>query len=378
MRLGEFITREMEDILAAWESFAGTCGPAGRRMESLELRDHAPQILEAIVADLATPQSRAQQSAKSRGLGPATFPARETAAQAHAVLRAKAGFDFQQLAAEYRALRASVLSLWMDSVDPAERPMEDVIRFNEAIDQALDESISHFSAQVEQSRNLLLGMLSHDMRSPLQTIQMTALHLGRLNAGQVVSEAARKLINSGTRLNALLDDLVDFNRSNLGLGIQMTPRPADLVALCTEEVEQIRGARPGCAIELDAPAECRGCWDAKRIQQLVGNLVINALTHGAQGSPVRVAVRDGGSEVSIEVSNAGPALPGKELDRIFEPLQRGAHAGNEAGLGLGLYIVTQIAKAHGGVTTARSNEAETVFTVTLPHSAPATDHASRP
>jgi signal transduction histidine kinase len=377
MRLGEFITRDMENILVAWESFAGTCGPAGKRMESLELRDHAPQILEAIVADLATPQSRDQQAAKSRGLGPAAFPAGETAAQAHAVLRAKAGFDFQQLAAEYRALRASVLSLWMDSVDPAERPLEDVVRFNEAIDQALAESISHFSAQVEQSRNLLLGMLSHDMRSPLQTIQMTALHLGKLNAGQVVSDAARKLINSGTRLNALLDDMVDFNRSNLGIGISMTPRPADLGALCTEEVEQIRAARPGCPVELDVPADCRGCWDGKRIQQLVGNLVINALTHGAQGSPVRVAVRDHGSEVSIEVANAGPALPGRELEHIFEPLQRGAHARNDAGLGLGLYIVTQIAKAHGGVTEACSNDTETVFRVTLPRTAPGPDHASR-
>ena len=98
---------------------------------------------------------------------------------------------------------------------------DDVIRFNEAIDQALAESISFFSVQVDQARNLLLGMLGHDMRSPLQTIQMTALYLANLNAGDKVSGAASRLIRSGARMQALLGDMLDFNRTNLGLGINI-------------------------------------------------------------------------------------------------------------------------------------------------------------
>src|SRR6185369_462891 len=237
MRLADFILRDMEHILASWETFASTRLPAASSMTSLELRNHAQQILEAIAADLSVPQTREAQAAKSKGLAPEPFPARETAAQSHAVLRAKSGYDIRQLASEYRALRASVLSLWMDACAPIHPSLEDVIRFNESIDQALAESIGHFSAQVEQGRNLLLGMLSHDMRTPLQTVQMTARFLGQLNAGDDVSDAARRLINSGAHLQGLLDDLVDFNRTNLGLGINVVRSPVDLGTISANEIE---------------------------------------------------------------------------------------------------------------------------------------------
>ena len=366
MRLAEFITREMEAILAAWEAFAATRLPAAEHMDSLELRNDAEQILKAIVADLSTQQSPEDQAAKSKGLAPAPFPARQTAAQAHAVVRAKQSFDIEQLTSEYRALRASVLSLWMNATEPSKLLLQDVIRFNEAIDQALTESIGQFSLQVEQSRNLLLGVLSHDMRSPLQTIQMTALHLGGLNGGEVVSDAARRLINSGVRIQSLLDDLVDFNRSNLGIGIGVVPQDVDLGALCTEEVEQIRAGYPGRRVDLRVSGNCRGRWDGKRVQQLLGNLIINAVTHGTPGAPVRVTVDCRESDVVIEVGNNGPALAKTALEQIFQPLKRGSAAENTEGLGLGLYIVSQIAKAHGGHVDARSNDAETVFSVRLP------------
>jgi signal transduction histidine kinase len=176
--------------------------PAVSDMKSLELRDHAEQILTAVVADLETPQTREEQSAKSMGLAPVLFPAPETAAQTHAILRAKSGFDIAQLASEYRALRASVLRLWMDACLPAEPAVDDIIRFNEAIDQALAESIVFFSAQVEQSRNLFLGMLSHDLRSPLQTIQMTARYLQVLNGRADVSTDSNRRADVSKRRNS--------------------------------------------------------------------------------------------------------------------------------------------------------------------------------
>ena len=254
MRLADFILRDMESILAKWEAFAATRLPAAASMASLELRDHAQQILEAVAADLSAPQSREAQAAKSMGLAPAPFPARETAAQTHAVMRARSGYDIKQLASEYRALRASVLSLWMDACLPAAPPLQDVIRFNEAIDQALAESIGHFSAQVDQARNLLLGMLSHDMRSPLQTVQMTALYLGQLNAGSDVSDAATRLIRSGARLQALVDDIVDFNRTNLGLGHQHRS-----IAVGSRGNMRARtGAVARCLSREPTATECRG------------------------------------------------------------------------------------------------------------------------
>ena len=119
MRLADFILRDMEDILVEWEAFAGTLFPAAASMTPLALRDHAQQILEAVAKDLSTSQSEASSGRQIPGASLANLiGAPETAAQTHAVLRAQSGFDINQLAAEYRALRASVLRLWIDACQP--------------------------------------------------------------------------------------------------------------------------------------------------------------------------------------------------------------------------------------------------------------------
>ena len=368
MQLADFITRNIETILEQWEEFAATRLPAAEHMKPLELRDHAKEILQAIAVDLSTLQTREQQAAKSKGLAPRMFLAPETAAQTHAIMRAKSGFDVQQLASEYRALRASVLRLWTDTYQFEASTLDDVMRFNEAIDQALAESISSFSAQVEQSRNLLLGMLGHDMRNPLQTIQMTAQYLARLNSGPDISKAAARLISGGAQMQALLDDLMDFNRSQLGLGIRVRPSKANLEPVCIDEVEQIRAANPGHEVQLEVSGDCRGEWDGRRVQQLLRNLTVNAIKYGAEDRPVRVAVTGLQTEVRIEVRNKGPAIDRATLANLFQPLIRGAdeQRGRDDSLGLGLYIAHEIAKAHDGAIEVRSDDDETVFAVTLP------------
>ncbi|CAB3802952.1 sensor histidine kinase [Pararobbsia alpina] len=369
MRLADFILRDMESILAQWEAFAGTLLPAAAHMRSLALRDHAEQILEAVAKDLSTPQTREAQTAKSRGQAPKLAGAPETAAQTHALLRARGGFDINQLAAEYRALRASVLRLWMDECEPDAFHPDDILRFNEAIDQAIAESVGYFSAQVDQARNLLLGMLGHDMRSPLQTIQMTASYLAALNAGDKVSEAASRLVRSGARMQALLDDMLDFNRTRLGLGLNITPTEGDLAKPLADELDLVRAVHPDRRVDLDVVGNCHGVWDGRRLQQLLGNLVLNAIKYGAPDGPVRVSVTGEEAEVRLEVKNSGAAIERSILDRIFDPLQRGQDhldRHDNSSLGLGLYIASEIAKAHGGGIKARSDETETVFVVRLP------------
>jgi hypothetical protein len=370
MRLADFILREMETLLAEWEAFAATLLPAARNMTPLALRDHARQILEAVAKDLSTPQTKEAQVEKSLGRAPKVFGAPETAAQTHAVLRARSDFDINQLAAEYRALRASVLRLWMDACQSEDLHLEDMIRFNEAIDQALAESIGFFSAQVDRARNLLLGMLGHDMRSPLQAIQMTASYLAALNAGEKISEAASRLIHSGARMKAFLDDLVDFNRTRLGLGINIAPIHVDLAPLFADELEQLRAAHPDRQLELEIVGDTRGLWDGLRLQQVLGNLVLNAIKYGAPDAPVKVAVTGEEAAIRLEVKNAGPAIERSTLDQVFDPLKRGLVRENRyeanGSLGLGLYIAREIAKAHGGEITARSDNSATVFAVRLP------------
>jgi len=287
------------------------------------------------------------------------------------VLRAQSGFNINQLVAEYRALRASVLCLWMDAHPTVDTRLEDVVRFNEAIDQAIAESVGFFSTQVEQARNLFLGILGHDMRSPLNTILMTATYLAAMNAGANISAAASRLIRSGASMKALLDDLVDFNRGQLGLGIKMTLADTDLSALFEDEVDQLRGSHPGRLIELEVSGDTRGCWDGPRLQQLLRNLVSNGIKYGAADGAIRVVLTGGEADVLCEVTNSGPAIERSVLEQIFLPLERGldrsdSRNGDDEGLGLGLYIVREIARAHGGEVAVRSGEAETVFTVRLP------------
>ncbi|MFN2475545.1 MAG: sensor histidine kinase [Chthoniobacterales bacterium] len=370
MRLGAFIQQNMEAIMLEWDAFAKTLHPAGPEMTQSALRDHARKILEAVVADLATPQTADEQEQKSMGRAPIVQDAAETAAQAHAILRAQSGLDINQLAAEYRALRASVLRLWERNspIGPEEFP--DVIRFNEAIDQSLAESIKFFSTQVDQSRNLLLGMLGHDMRNPLNAIVMTASSLTTLNAGEEVSEAAMMLIRSGASIKALLDDLVDFNRTKLGLGLNIARKEIDLRQLFTDEIDQHRAVHPERRVELKLDGDVTGQWDGERLQQVLRNLLSNAIAYGAPGEPVRVTVHGDDDIVQLEVTNRGPVIDPVTADYLFDPLKRGtagqSRSGRDGGLGLGLYIVREITRAHGGTVELRSNSTETAISVCLP------------
>lgn len=371
MRLTDFILQNMETILEEWEAFAATMLPAAAGMTSLALRDDAKPILEAVAKDMSSAQTREAQAEKSKGLAAKLTGAAETAAQVHAIMRARSGFDINQLVAEYRALRASVLRLWMDAHEPDARTNpEDIIRFNEGIDQAIAESIDFFTAQVDLARNLLLGMLGHDMRSPLNTIVMTAQYLAALNAGAEVSDAARRLIRSGGSITALLDDLINFNRTRLGLGIKTELADVDLAAAFADEVEQLRGAHPNRQVELEVVGDTRGLWDRMRLQQLLRNLVVNAIDYGSPDTPIHVRLSGDQNEITLEVKNRGPVIEEANLDQIFDPLKRGLGQGNlhdgGSGLGLGLFIVREIGRAHGGEVTVRSNEEETVFAVRLP------------
>ena len=370
MRLSDFILRDMENILATWEAFAATLLPAAQRMKSLELRDHAQQILEAVAHDIVRSQTREQQAQKSQGRAPQVKGAPETAAQTHALMRARSGFNIGQLTAEYRALRASVLSRWADECAPASMDSQDMIRFNEAIDQAIAESVAFYSAQVDQARNFFLGMLGHDLRNPLSAIQLSAGYLAKLNAGESVSTAAARIIRSGSRMQALLDDLLDFNRTKLGLGINVAPTEVDLSKVIADELQVLRSAYPDRSIELQVEGDVRGVWDANRLHQLLGNLVSNALKYGDFNAPVRVTLTGSSTDVMVAIKNRGPIIDSSYLAQIFDPLKRGPDqqhsADQEGSLGLGLFIAREIVTAHGGDIRAQSEKSGTVFTVRLP------------
>src|ERR1700733_4104769 len=323
MRLADFIKRDMEAILSEWEAFAAAQLPAAADMDSPALRDHAEQLLRAIVKDIGSPQNDEEREQKSKGRAARPMEARNTESEAHALLRAQSGFTMNQMAAEYRSLRASVLHLWTKACKPSAIDPRDAYRFNEAIDQAVAESVAFFSAQIENERNLFLGMLGHDMRGPLHVIQLTATYLSKLDVGTDVAMCAARLSKSTRSLKALLDDLLDFNRTKLGLGITISPAAVDLAEAFSAELEQLRVANAGRSIDFEANGEVSGGWDIHRLNQLLGNLVVNALKYGAFSSPVKVVLNGLPGEVTFEVHNQGPKIEQRMLAQIFEPLKRG-------------------------------------------------------
>jgi signal transduction histidine kinase len=372
MRLADFIEQNLPAILAEWDRFAATLLPAAQHSSAVSLRDHAEEILRVVATDLRTGQSEAAREAKSKGSGPRLLPEELTAAETHAVLRATGGFSLQQLVAEYRALRASVLRLWFKAVAPGHDTLEDMVRFNEAIDQAVAESVDHHAREVERWRHVFLGVLGHDLRGPLNAILLTADLIAHLTKDTNADAPTLRLIRSGERMKELLDDLLDLNRAGLELGIPIQPVRCELRTVCEQEVELQRASLPHADIDFSANGAGAGLWDPSRIKQMLANLVSNAARHGSRGGRIRVELRDLQQGVRLSVENEGSTLPQESLEALFEPLKRGS-AGDEARdpthLGLGLFIVKQIALAHRGTVAAESTEGRTLFVVEMPKAA---------
>ena len=367
MRLADFIEENAVAIVDGAETFAATQASGTVHMDSESLRDHIAEILAAVVLDLRTAQNSSQQQAKSEGTGGVVNDAK-SAASAHGRLRAKHGFNIDQMVAEYRALRAAVLRLWAADKALTGGSVEDMIRFNEAIDQAVAESVANFSAEAEAWRNLFLGVIGHDLRAPLGVIVSTSEVMSLMTQDSPFSEHAKRIIRSGRRMSKLLDDLLDFSRTSLGMGIRVARKDSDLLEGLTEEIELLRAALPDKNIIFEAFGPAKGSFDVSRIREAISNLIINAAKYGSMG-PISVTVSGDAEHVELVVRNEGVTLSSSDLNALFEPLSRGptaATASEHSSMGLGLFIVREIAKAHGGRVTANATGGSTAFTMRIP------------
>ena len=377
MRLSKFILANMEAILQEWEDFAGTLHSLAHAMNKRELRDHAEAMLRVIVADLDTAQARQQSIEKSQGLAP-ELPI-DTAAEVHAADRLASGFTIEQLTAEYRALRASVLRLWLPKTDSISADeMADMVRFNEAIDQALTESIARYSIMLRESQNLFLAILGHDVRSPLGAISMGAQLLLLDEALPAKSlRLATRILRSSKRVEEIVRDLLDFSTSHLGDGIPIAPTALDFAAVCDNVVEEVRTVHAERRITLALHGDLRVVWDGPRIGQAFANLLINGIQHGSDSDAVAVVVTGGKDDIVWSVNNSGEPIPTPVLRTIFDPARRFAlrpaserSPGQAQNLGLGLYIAREIISAHGGRIAIASSKADgTTFTVQIPRHA---------
>ena len=214
----------------------------------------------------------------------------------------------------------------------------------------------------------MMGIVSHDLRNPLSTIQTGAALLARgaLSAGQ--QRVLARISSATERATRLIGDLLDFTQAQLGSGLTVVRQPMDLHAVVAEAVEDLRLAYSGRRIVHESVGSGTCLADANRLAQLVGNLVSNAMTYGVPDAAVRVVSTVDESTLAISVHNQGPPIPPDVLPHIFQPMSRGSEAGRVSrSVGLGLYIVSEIARAHGGHTSVASAAGDgTTFTTVIP------------
>jgi signal transduction histidine kinase len=374
MQLPEFIRQTVDEVVEEWAEFAQSSIPAAEHLQAEELRDDSREILLSIADDMDAEQSDTHRYEKSRGKRPDHGPEVTKSARDDADERLLQGFSLTDVVAEYRALRASVVRRWLQQLDSADLgSLRELVRFNEAMDQAITESIKWYMDRIDESRNLLLGVLGHDLRNPLGAIRLSADYLLRSEGPDPVkTKAAVRIQSSAARMRQMVDDLLDFTRTRMGGNLPIHPVPANMAELCREVVDELEAFHPDRRIVMHCTGEMHGQWDVRRIAQLASNLVSNAIQHGRPDRPVTVTLDGEETLVRLRVHNEGrPIAPGAR-QTLFDPLMRPVSHDPQArqgssGLGLGLHIVREVARAHGGHVRVESSEEDgTSFEVCLP------------
>jgi PAS domain S-box-containing protein len=207
---------------------------------------------------------------------------------------------------------------------------------------AQDAEKAHGREQLALARDFekwILAIVSHDIRDPLNTIQLAASILqSGATAATVATRQAQTIARAVGRIKHIVGDLLDLSRERDGAGIAVHPKATDMRAVCERLIEEIRTIASDREIWFDCHADGHGAWDENRVVQAISNLASNAVQHGAPGTPIRIRLAGDGQKISVEVSNKG-TIPSELLPRIFEPFRSGRHQGGRGeGLGLGLFI----------------------------------------
>jgi len=396
MRLADFILGNIEPILAEGEAFARSIWP-GAKTDSLALRDHAEEMLRAAASDMMSAQTATQQSDKSKGEGHAGEDSDRVnqASDVQAVGRVRSGFDLLAVVAEYRALRASVIRLWRESApNPDLRDLDDLTRFNESIDQSLTEAVRSYTQQVEREREALLAneqaarreaeaanrtkdmflaTLSHELRTPLNAIVGWMSILRTEGCEEKELQEGLAVIERNTKAQVqLIEDVLDVSRIVAGK-LRLEIRPCELIEAINAGIDVVRAAAEARGITLNVqldPSASRTTCDPARIQQVVWNLVSNAIKFTPKAGTVNVRLAREQSGLRIQVSDSGQGISPELLPYVFDRFRQADSSTRRrfGGLGLGLSIVKHLVELHGGTVEAQSagEGRGSTFTVRLP------------
>jgi hypothetical protein len=261
------------------------------------------------------------------------------------------------------------------AIDPAPAKVADpkimgmFTRFAALIALQLDSEMSVRDAHnADELREHLMAILGHDLRNPLQAVYSAGALLEKRIADPALKGVAARIRISVKRMSSLINDLLDFARGRLGEGFAVRIAEVDdLDAGLNAVVREFQDGQPDCQILANISVTRRVRCDLGRVQQVASNLIGNALKHGAPHGPVKVTAQAENSDLVLSVWNGGEPIPPENIDKICEPFWRQSSPGNGEGLGLGLYICSQIVRAHGGtLSVTSSQDSGTSFTARLP------------
>jgi signal transduction histidine kinase len=275
---------------------------------------------------------------------------------------------------EFRLRRHDGVYLWhlgrAQSLRNEERAIVHWFGTNTEIDE-LRRARESLRAQAEFEQHLL-GIVSHDLRTPLNVISLGATVLAdQPNMPPISAQVLLRIQSAARRGTRMVEDLMDFTQARLGGRLTIRPRPANLHEIVDNVLQDMLTTRPGRTIRVTHKGDGTGRWDPDRVAQLLINLISNAAQYGDPHQPIDVTAQDERDHVLLKVHNQGAPIPPQLLPDLFKPMQRGTKAAStERSVGLGLYIVDEIVKGHGGSVDVESNERGTMFSVRLPRMTP--------
>jgi PAS domain S-box-containing protein len=246
---------------------------------------------------------------------------------------------------------------------------------------SVSQDITELKRQEQEAREradfeqYLAGIVGHDLRNPINAITLSAaMMLRRPELEGRLREAMKRILNSAERAHRLIDTTLDFTQARLGGGLRVERKPLDLHALTRQVVEEVQLSFPRRRLDVSHEGDGTGEWDPDRMAQVLTNLLTNALKYSPENTLVTVRTRGQQEVLTLEVHNLGGPISPELLPRIFAPLKRGKEGAELSGrsLGLGLYIVDHVVRAHGGTVEVKSEASQgTTFTVRLPRAQPA-------
>ncbi len=349
---------EVHAIEKAWETQVLADVPELGSLPRTMLIDHLPEFIDGLASWL-------------EGAKPESFRA---LTDGHALSRQRAGVPIEIVLAEYSTLRRVIIDAVLRYI-PADELASTLASLNTGMDAAMNDAVRRYVSARDEVRDRFVAMLGHDLRDPLGVVMISASVLETRGLNDPERSAVGHMKTAAERMERMIADVLDFARGRLSGGIPVNPALADMAEICRLAVDEAN-ANAALPIKLETSGDLKGAFDSDRIRQALSNLLRNAQSYGGGDVEVRAWEGDDRKVVFTTVTNHGPMIPAAQIPTLFDPFKRGTDA-RTRGLGLGLYIVREIANAHGARCTVQSSPEETVFSIEWPR-IPFEDTPDRP